>query len=745
VRKERLGALLLSAAMFASLAKAAPAALPALEGKVVFTAFRDGQADLWVTDTADGSSHRLTHTSTVRELDPAWSPDATRIAFAAKPDANTSSDIWMMNEDGSGRRRLTKSFGGPIDRQPAWSPDGSSIAWTRSVPSEGASDIWVMNSGGGEKRPVLEAPAGRYAGSPAWSPDGQRIAFASDLKGGFPDIWTMKPNGSGLRRITSSPEIEGNPAWSPDGASLAFERWKGGSTKLYRVQANGQNEQLVPHGSGSAEQPAWSPDGSAIAFVRSPLGGGEKDIAAVHVGGAETWTLVAAAGADLSPDWAGGTPALRVRSPVAGLPSASGGLQTPAESLSLAAAEKQVAPGLELVGGRFKKSRFWALRFDPALATTLDVALANDRLPGRETVSSMAKRHGAVAAINGDFALASGEPIQPFAEDGDLKRTSFAFSHNFAVTEDEATLYMDHPVESVTVTEADGGDAWTVDQWNDRNPTFGEVAGYSVPGGDAARPPKRACSARLGTPGPMGMGPEGVVRTYTVEKVVCRGPRLSRAGGVVLSARPGSPGAPMVTSLAEGEQVSLTWWFHKWAGVADSLGGWPILLHDGEKRVEPCSLSICFRHPRAGVGISPSGKVLLVVVDGRRKKSLGLSLVQFAGLFRRLGAVSALNLDGGGTAEMWIRGKVVNNPSDGHERPTSSAILVLPGPDGGQSLLEPSGTAAGPGEDVGGDRAALLDPGSTGGALDAMARGLFGADLPATPEFRRQLKVFRSR
>jgi hypothetical protein len=230
-----------------------------------------------------------------------------------------------------------------------------------------------------------------------------------------------------------------------------------------------------------------------------------------------------------------------------------------------------------------------------------------------------------------------------------------------------------------------------------------------------------------------------------VEKVVCWGPRLSRAGGVVLSARPGSPGAPMVTSLAEGEKVSLTWWFHQWAGVADSLGGWPILLHDGEKRVKPCSLSICFRHPRAGVGITSSGKVLLVVVDGRRKNSLGLTLVQFAGLFRRIGAVSALNLDGGGTAEMWIRGKVVNNPSDGQERPTCSAILVLPGPDGSEPPLGPSGATAGPVEDAGGGRAALLDPASTGGALDAMARGLFGADLPGTPELRRQLKVFRSR
>jgi exopolysaccharide biosynthesis protein len=54
---------------------------------------------------------------------------------------------------------------------------------------------------------------------------------------------------------------------------------------------------------------------------------------------------------------------------------------------------------------------------------------------------------------------------------------------------------------------------------------------------------------------------------------------------------------------------------------------------------------------------------------------------QFGRLMVRLGAVSALNLDGGGSSTMVIRGKVVNRPSAGFERRVTNALLVLPGPD----------------------------------------------------------------
>jgi hypothetical protein len=135
-------------------------------------------------------------------------------------------------------------------------------------------------------------------------------------------------------------------------------------------------------------------------------------------------------------------------------------------------------------------------------------------------------------------------------------------------------------------------------------------------------------------------------------------------------------------------------------------------------------------------------------VDGRRKGSAGMTLVRFARLFRDLGAKSALNLDGGGSSTMVVGGKIVNRPSDGTERAVSSAILVLPGRDrgehirpfrsGGGGSSKPSALL--PGVSVPGP--SMLDPASTGGLLDAMARGLFGGRLP--PKLRPTLQAFRA-
>jgi len=158
---------------------------------------------------------------------------------------------------------------------------------------------------------------------------------------------------------------------------------------------------------------------------------------------------------------------------------------------------------------------------------------------------------------------------------------------------------------------------------------------------------------------------------------------MPRSGGVVLSAAPATDEATQLLALAPGTEMRLHWTFG-WTNVFDAIGGAPLLLLDGALTGQ-CN-SGCGRQPRTGVGVTASGKILLVVVDGRQAKwSLGPTMDEFARIMRDLGAVSALNLDGGGSSTMVVRGEVVNRPSDGHERSISSALLVLPGPDPGGS------------------------------------------------------------
>jgi hypothetical protein len=88
------------------------------------------------------------------------------------------------------------------------------------------------------------------------------------------------------------------------------------------------------------------------------------------------------------------------------------------------------------------------------------------------------------------------------------------------------------------------------------------------------------------------------------------------------------------------------------------------------------------RHPRTGLGLSADRRTLyLAVVDGRRSSSVGMSCAELGNLLKNLGAQDAMNLDGGGSTTMWLRGKgVVNTPSDGAERVVVNHLLVYANP-----------------------------------------------------------------
>jgi len=85
------------------------------------------------------------------------------------------------------------------------------------------------------------------------------------------------------------------------------------------------------------------------------------------------------------------------------------------------------------------------------------------------------------------------------------------------------------------------------------------------------------------------------------------------------------------------------------------------------------------RHPRTGIGFSrDSTKLYFVTVDGRSESSSGMSLTEFATLMQTLGIAQGLNLDGGGSTTLVIRGHVVNHPSDSTgERAVGDALLLL--------------------------------------------------------------------
>jgi len=171
-----------------------------------------------------------------------WSPDGEKILFQTLElyDHTANFDIWTMNEDGSNKKRLTDYTRN--DLAPRWSPDGKKIAyvsgglnkysyeiWGRYSYS---CEIWVMNPDGGGKRKLTRNAKVKPWFD--WSPDGRKIAYVSTdidralgLKHNKSEIWVMKADGSNKKLLLRIAANGGNMdihqiKWKPDSSEIAF-------------------------------------------------------------------------------------------------------------------------------------------------------------------------------------------------------------------------------------------------------------------------------------------------------------------------------------------------------------------------------------------------------------------------------------------------------------------------------------------------------------------------------------------
>src|SRR6266536_942264 len=184
-----------------------------------------------------------------------------RIAFSAGP--HPHEDVYAVNADGSGLRRLTNDPGADFD--PSWSPDGRRIAYRHEGRGgDSTAEIYVMNANGSQQRNLTRRPGQDH--SPAWSPDGRRIAFASVRGGPMPSIWVMNADGSKQRRVG---RVFGEyPAWSPDGRKIAYGSGRGAPpnyTRIWLANADGSGQHLLTKRVG--ERPAWSKRGTYLLFT----------------------------------------------------------------------------------------------------------------------------------------------------------------------------------------------------------------------------------------------------------------------------------------------------------------------------------------------------------------------------------------------------------------------------------------------------------------------------------------------
>lgn len=121
--------------------------------------------------------------------------------------------------------------------------------------------------------PRLLLADGRVAEQPAVSPDGQWVAFHSPSGGTNTDIYVVRRDGSGLRRLTDDAAVDEQPAWSPDGTRIAFRSTRTGAGDIYVMNADGSDQRRLTgldyqFGDPSSFEPAWTADGQRIIFAQ---------------------------------------------------------------------------------------------------------------------------------------------------------------------------------------------------------------------------------------------------------------------------------------------------------------------------------------------------------------------------------------------------------------------------------------------------------------------------------------------
>ncbi|MFE2283757.1 hypothetical protein ACFXDJ_06250 [Streptomyces sp. NPDC059443] len=253
--------------------------------------------DLYAISPSGGTPVKLTHTSTVSDVMPSWSPDGKRVAFVRYGSGGAIDGIWTMKTTGDDLKEVPGTKGAS---DPAWSPDGKRIAYAKPVGAQ--HEIYVADIDGTPAIRLTYTAADDL--HPTWSPDGKYLAFSRADAGGNSRVMRIRLSTLAETAVTGPSSHDWTPDWSHSDR-IAFSRVdSSGFAHLYLVRPDGTGLHPITAAPFNDKNPSWSPDGRRLVFTRG--GGDDADpehLYLVRADGTALTQLTKADSHDLEADW----------------------------------------------------------------------------------------------------------------------------------------------------------------------------------------------------------------------------------------------------------------------------------------------------------------------------------------------------------------------------------------------------------------------------------------------------------
>ena len=246
----------------------------------------------------------LTPNELVDEFSPAWSPDGKTVAFLA------------LTKDGPALL-LASAPSNPADRPPvrrlrllqepshweqgalSWSPDGRYLIYPDHIGSSPNSSILQLQLNTGIVRRLTTPPAGWEGDlTPAYSPDGQRIAFTRASESAVRDLYSITVADGKLHQLTHDHMSIDSMAWAADGKSILFSSDRGGKFALWSIGLDAKEPERLPVGTEDAVEPSVDPRKGQLAYVQ---GSAVWSIRRVRTGSASPEPILSSTQQDSAP------------------------------------------------------------------------------------------------------------------------------------------------------------------------------------------------------------------------------------------------------------------------------------------------------------------------------------------------------------------------------------------------------------------------------------------------------------